>query len=250
MEVPSPLVRYSYPPFDDTETFHEIRAKDGRHVLPQMECIIDKGFFLDSDKNWVCYARNTLSVQCSYILQPWVESGPLFLHYRESDDAPFIHTSIQYLAMVPRAEVVGQGPQSVGLFHHSRNRGRISWLPLKIEPLSPKVVEGMQKESSMHLQAGPILDQGLFDLGRAVPTERTSHHFERMHLKDTTADNGKRRQQQRQTHLQIIVDMYADIRLDANDAPRWMKIAHRRSVNFIGRGRVAGMKSSTRKSSH
>ena len=230
----------SYPPFNETKVFCTLTTKEGRVILPHIECTIDRGFFKSSDDVWTMYARNTLSVECSYVLQPEERAERLFLARRGSGSSSVIRTKIWALALCPRLEVFDNGASSVGLYQQtrSRNRGKIEWLPVNKHVLLPSTGSDLARGPTSLPRLDPYAPHTLSDPGKTPPVARPStHSFNALYLKDAPT-NTQRRRQQRMRHFRIIVDLYADIRAKADDTAEWIKIAHRSSVMLSARGRI------------
>src|ERR1700761_6776568 len=132
------------PPFQDVETFHEIRDQDGLLVRPEIHCNILKGFFLSTDGTWTCYRRNYLSVSCSYSLTPLANSKCLFLLL------PDTRLQIQSIAMSLSADIVGTDGKSVTLVQHTpkRDKGPQTNIQfIKLRP-TPKETDSLERLSS------------------------------------------------------------------------------------------------------
>ena len=90
---------------------------------------------------------------------------------------------------------------------------------------------------------GPIMKPVAVKLSAKTSTQSqrqqliaAEHTFERVQFKQATMNNGKRRAQQQ--YHQLVVSLLADV--GEHDADRFVKVAERRSVGLVVRGRSPG----------
>ncbi|KAI7771401.1 hypothetical protein LZL87_010841 [Fusarium oxysporum] len=90
---------------------------------------------------------------------------------------------------------------------------------------------------------GPIMKPVVVKLSAKTSTQSqrqqliaAEHTFERVQFKQATMNNGKRRAQQQ--YHQLVVSLLADV--GEHDADRFVKVAERRSVRLVVRGRSPG----------
>jgi hypothetical protein len=234
LEQPAKLL-----PFEETQAFHPVVTENGTLVQPEIACRIDKGFCLSFDHVWTCYRRNYFSVSCSYFLGSRSEPEQLFLQHRKHGDHQFGREIIQSIAMTLSAEVCDYS-RTVDLTQHTakRDNGLVYAIPFVMLWPSSRQTNGKSVRPLLSLQGNVQMNPNLSDTKRLVYTDSTAHRFERIQFKTATANNGKRRAQQQ--FYNILVELYVDIRPNADSSPSWIKIAHRRSVKLVVRGRSPG----------
>ncbi|TEY74291.1 hypothetical protein BOTCAL_0074g00210 [Botryotinia calthae] len=202
----------------------------------EIEGTIDKGFFL-ADNEWTCYKRNYFSCICSYSLTPYYPG--VSMHFVRTGT---VHIYQVYgFAMCISAVVADNEGQSIDLVQYTPKPGK--WLEIeRLEKLrlSPK---GLQP--GLHKGLHPGDDSELADSSRTVYEQNygqvhglypVEHTFERIQFKQATANNGKRRAAQQ--YFNLVVELWADVGSQAPDG--YIKIAYRKSVNLIVRGRSPG----------
>jgi meiosis-specific transcription factor NDT80 len=245
-------------PFNPQDTLVDIVTGDGSTVRPEIICKIEKGFFFSQENSWTCYRRNYFSVSCSYALEPQTE-GILYLRKkndRHDNDAK----PIQALAMKLSASTDGTNSRLIDLVQHTPKRDKGPQLKVshtKLYPVSKsngvstatsysgstysyQTSNGpLSSAPSLPLQAHTTQSNEITEAIKAgitfPPPLATTHTFERIQFKSATANNGKRRAQQQYYHL--IVEMYADVRLDASHPEEWVKVAQKVSEQVVVRGR-------------
>ncbi|KAK7560170.1 hypothetical protein IWX47DRAFT_886696 [Phyllosticta citricarpa] len=229
------------PPFSAQETFHDI-ISDGQSITPQLDCKIEKGFFYSSDQTWTCYRRNYFAVQCSYTLNPHISNARLYLNRGSRQE------QIQALAVTLSAAVDGPTGKPIELVQHTPKRDKGPQNPIKMEKINPVPPGKTQSDphgyslnfshtaSSIAPPYLPLQQDGEQPYSPAGhSTSNYQHLFERIQFKSATANNGKRRAQQQYYHL--IVELYADVRRTADEAPDWVRVAQRVSAAVVVRGR-------------
>ncbi|KAK4498900.1 hypothetical protein PRZ48_009410 [Zasmidium cellare] len=252
-------------PWPNLEVHSDITC-EGQSVTPEIHAKVEKGFFLSTvDQKWTCYRRNYFSVQCSFELHPNINNGRMYLKKSNSSTSE----QIQAMGMRLSAAVDGSAGKGIELVQHTPKRDNGPKLKIevtKVAPsssardhttMSPSGVYGMPTFHATGHVPGPLLPMQAdtssassvaasqaaagYSYGGAatahlpLPGQNTSHTFERVQFKQATANNGKRRASQQYFHL--IVELYADIRKDANAEPVWVKVAHRVSEKIVVRGR-------------
>ncbi|KAI1491881.1 hypothetical protein F5X96DRAFT_441098 [Biscogniauxia mediterranea] len=210
-------------------------SSTGTPIKIDIQGTIDKGFFL-SDGEWTCYRRNYFSCICSYSLTPYYPNAPM--QYIPNGSS----TSYQVFgfAMSISAIVADSDSHSIELVQHTpkRDKGptaRPEKVRLTPKPPQPTQHLGMYGDhQSMAGSSRPIYESAY---GQAAQGSYASEHtFERIQFKQATANNGKRRAAQQYYHL--VVELYADV---GNQNPdHFIKIAQRRSLRMIVRGRSPG----------
>ncbi|GAB7357651.1 hypothetical protein MBLNU459_g0146t1 [Dothideomycetes sp. NU459] len=255
-------------PWPSHDVMHPMTC-DGREVMPTVFAKMEKGFFMcQSDSTWTCYRRNYFSVSCWFELSPYISNGKLYVNNRQvramgmrlaaAVDGP-AGKSIELVQHTPKRDQgpkaavkisrVSPSPPSIGrlpdhalnprgVYHvptptfNSAGTPPTPFLPLQHLPDSPspsRVASPSSKsESSTYSYASLPVSQ-------TPPSLATTHTFERVQFKAATANNGKRRATQQYFHL--IVELYADVRDEGADNPRWSKIACRYSDKVVVRGR-------------
>ena len=232
---------------------------------------MEKGFFMSpTDRSWTCYRRNYFSVACSFELHPHVANGRLFLRGHQVQamgmrlsaavDGPGGKV-IELVQYTPKRDVGDKSPveiQKVSPSPPAKDRQPeqsiapqgVYQLPLSTfhhagQPTSPLLplqsVVDASSQSSGSTASSPRLTSPDYPYGPISPSQvptpglNTQHTFERVQFKSATANNGKRRASQQYFHL--IVELYADIRLNGAGTPQWEKIAIRMSDKVVVRGR-------------
>jgi meiosis-specific transcription factor NDT80 len=247
------------PPFAPQEDFHEILC-NGHAVKPTIEANIEKGFFYSNDQCWTCYRRNYFSVQCSYALSPHLPSQTLFLNRSGSRG----QEQIQAMAMTISAAVDGATGKTIELIQHTAKRDKGPQTAIQMTKLTPTPPGGKFAQLADHSYSHGLASYGHSAASGTAPLpspylplqnakddsatqdqtgyanqERSpsahQHTFERIQFKSATANNGKRRAQQQYYHL--IVELYADVRIDSSKTAHWVKIAQRASSQVVVRGR-------------
>ncbi|KAF7917816.1 uncharacterized protein EAE97_011954 [Botrytis byssoidea] len=202
----------------------------------EIEAIIDKGFFL-ADNEWTCYRRNYFSCICSYSLTPYYPD--MSMHFVQTGT---VHTYQVYgFAMCISAVVADNDGQSIDLVQHAPKRDkrpekvRFDKVRLSPKKLQPGLHEGLHPggDSELADPSRTVYDQNYGQVHSLYPVK---HTFERIQFKQATANNGKRRAAQQYYHL--VVELWADVGSQAAD--RYIKIAYRKSVKLIVRGRSPG----------
>lgn len=214
------------PPFQDVESFWEIKRGDGPRIHPEIHCKIVKGFFF-ADGDWTCYRRNYFSVECSYSFSPRANPKELFLVRPDGESALASSEQIQSFAVCLSACVERTPERRVELMQHTPKRDKGPHLTpqrVRLLPISTDVAQGINLPS-------PI------EAGRSFPTG-TYHAFERIQFRNATANNGKRRAAQQ--YYTIVVELWADTRPEGNPDTTWVKVAQRYSVPLVIRGRSPG----------
>ncbi|KAH7355924.1 hypothetical protein BKA66DRAFT_474440 [Pyrenochaeta sp. MPI-SDFR-AT-0127] len=246
--------KWSSPQFQDLQTFHTITNGGGSIVLPAIQCVIPKGFFLSEDRVWTCYRRNYFAVRCSYSLLPTIDPRNLFLSSLDGHDELSGSKKIQSIALALSAMVDDQNAKTVGLYQHTpkRNQGpEIDLEPVILWPVSLPPSDDPSIEHSKHaittgshgddrtLLAQPVQqknwDLSTIETGQSKETLATVHNFERCQFKSATANNGKRRAQQQ--YYAVAVSLLVDIRSSSELPPRWVKVAQRCARGLVVRGR-------------
>ncbi|KAI1498728.1 hypothetical protein F5X99DRAFT_420402 [Biscogniauxia marginata] len=208
----------------------------GTPVKIDIQGTIDKGFFL-SDGEWTCYRRNYFSCICSYSLTPYYPNAAM--HYIPNGSS----TSYQVFgfAMSISAVVADSDSHSIELVQHTpkRDKGPTA-RPEKVR-LTPKPPQQTPHSLGLytdhHSMAGS--SRPIYEGGYGQNTQGSypgEHTFERIQFKQATANNGKRRAAQQYYHL--VVELYADV--GTQNPEQFIKIAQRRSVRMIVRGRSPG----------
>ncbi|KAF7189368.1 hypothetical protein HII31_09346 [Pseudocercospora fuligena] len=253
----------------------EVQAEmtcEGQSVTPEVHAKVEKGFFLSTvDQKWTCYRRNYFSVQCHFELHPNINNGRMHLKRNNNQ-----HTEqIQAMGMRLSAAVDGSTGKLIELIQHTPKRDNGPKTKIEIVKVPPTPSTGRNDHTvsphgiySVPIQAfhatgqvpGPFLpfqhsSDGSSTTATTQASSMTSHYgysaaagghmptpgqnpahtFERVQFKQATANNGKRRASQQYFHL--IVELYADVRKEQNDAPQWVKVAHRVSEKIVVRGR-------------
>ncbi|KAH7151376.1 hypothetical protein DER46DRAFT_638943 [Fusarium sp. MPI-SDFR-AT-0072] len=178
-------------------------------IDPCINAIIDKGFF-QSDGQWTCYRRNYFSVICSYSLFPQEPESHIQLALPGSPEPLRVHG----FAMTITAVVAGDIGQNIELVQHTPKRDK--------GPIMKPVVVKLSAKTSTQSQRQQLI--------------AAEHTFERVQFKQATMNNGKRRAQQQ--YHQLVVSLLADV--GEHDADRFVKVAERRSVRLVVRGRSPG----------
>ncbi|KAF3021450.1 hypothetical protein E8E14_008116 [Neopestalotiopsis sp. 37M] len=210
--------------------------------------MIDKGFFL-SDRAWTCYRRNYFSCTCSFSLYP---PNPHHLPVRFKPHASEAMYDVFKFAMTITAVVSENDAQTIDLVQATPKRDKgLTSSPERVE-LYPKESTLVSSSSKQPTQVDQIDDETSIEtvarestMPRLYPTE---HTFERIQFNQATANNGKRRADQQ--HYNIVVELHAYVgELGRGIADQWVRVAHRKSVNLIVRGRSPGHYRSERRDS-
>ncbi|CAI6339878.1 unnamed protein product [Periconia digitata] len=231
----------SSPPFNLQENYHDITC-EGLIVAPNIEVNIGKGFFLSSDRVWTCYRRNYFSVKVSYGLSPWTPKARLYLN--QGGRKPPMQ--IQSIAVSLNAGVDGAEGKRIDLIQNTPKRDKGPQFTMKKELLAPVPPGKNQEHSGYGLDefrsssqvAGPQLP--LQNILQYWPASRGSnsnyqHAFERIQFRSSTANNGKRRNQQQYYHL--IVELWANVQKPQDPEPWWVRVAGKSSHPIVVRGR-------------
>jgi meiosis-specific transcription factor NDT80 len=253
------------PPFREERTYHTIQYGHGNVVTPSISAKIEKGFFLSHDNSWTCYRRNYFSVNVSYTFKPWPNGagGVLYL-VNKGDKSASEAIQIQALALCLSATVDGANGKPIDLVQHTpkRDKGPQTIVQrTKLSPMPPPVQSNHRSSdhNSYHLNyplgghhrpphqhihlalqtaatdnCSTSPDGSSGGGSTTIPTSVT-HTFERIQFKSATANNGKRRAQQQYYHL--IVELWADVRTDSSQAPKWLKVSQTASDPVVVRGR-------------
>jgi meiosis-specific transcription factor NDT80 len=258
----SPRNQSESPPFEDQETLIGLKQEDGTPIAVNIDCRIEKGFFISSDNCWTCYRRNYFSVICSYALQPLPCGRPVYLVRNGKMGRA---EQVQAMAVCLSAVVDGTAGKAVELVQHTPKRDRGPQKAVEKTKIMPKLTPDARLPHELSpypmsfslanqhpqialpnfpLQQAPDFasnssDDGVSG-GSQFPGNNTSptaqgHTFERIQFKSATANNGKRRAQQQYYHL--IVELWADVRISPSAQPEWIKVAQRLSSQVVVRGR-------------
>jgi meiosis-specific transcription factor NDT80 len=231
------------PPLEPTTVHCQIISSNGQAIVAELNARIDKGFFL-ADQNWTCYRRNYFSVTCSFTLRPQRHTGPLYLLRSGPSGST---ESILSFAMTISAVVDGPAGKQIELVQHTPKRDKgPQGKPdrVKLQPSTAgSELHTVRTPMSHHTYAG------------FVKLETESHHyskpsvanFERIQFKSATQNNGRRRAAQQYYHL--IIELHAEGAPGPASAGGWVKVASRRSVPMVVRGRSPGHYQDDRRSS-
>jgi meiosis-specific transcription factor NDT80 len=246
------------PPFEDQQTFVQLKSEDGQPIKPNIICKIEKGFFMSNDNCWTCYRRNYFSVACRYTLSQHPYGRGVYLERSKSNR----YEQVQAMAMCLSAVVDGTAGKAVDLIQHTPKRDRgpqTTVQKTKIMPMTedrsnnPQDLSSYSIHQPFSMSHHPQIPHPNFPLQQAADTNNdhnddsssfpghstlphaSVHTFERIQFKSATANNGKRRAQQQYYHL--IVELWADVRSASNSKPDWVKVAQKLSSQVVVRGR-------------
>ena len=255
-------------PFPDFSEMQNVLC-EGQVVSFNLDCKVDKGFFLAEDRHWTCYRRNYFSVNASYQMSHVNPNAPLML----SRDGKL--EEIRAIGINITAAVDGPTGKGVDLIQHTPKRDAGPKTPVRAKKVLPTPLlleqphQGYGTLQSLSLNPPLPLMQLPFqtqvdvypddeEKKRAAAEKETSQsqsprtaqawegtagpqgqvttaNFERVQFKSATANNGKRRASQQFFHIKL--EVVVDIRKNANDLPQWVKVAERTSGKVVVRGR-------------
>ena len=258
--------------FPTLECAADIKCND-TILTPEIHAKVEKGLFLsEQDRKWTCYRRNYFSVQVSFELHCDINNAALYVKNRNKDEqvqAMGMRLSaavdgnggktIELIQHTPKRDAgpktkieitkVSPMPSSgrtatlspnhvyqvpLGTFHPT---GVVlgPYLPLQNTPEPGSNHSDNQPNGHQPVHAPMGMNYGGANPQMGTPNSATQYTFERIQFKQATANNGKRRASQQYFHL--LVELFADVRKDASDDPKWIKVAHRSSENIVVRGR-------------
>lgn len=257
--------------FPTLECAAEIKCNDTA-LTPEIHAKVEKGFFLsDADRKWTCYRRNYFSVNASFELHCSQHNALLYVKNRNKDE------QVQAMGMRLSAAVDGPAGKTIELIQHTPKRdngpktkidiikvaptpsGRADamapnsiyqlpmtsfhptgavlgpYLPFQNTPEPRSSSPESQQNGHQPCHASMGMQYGGANGQMGTPNSSTHYTFERIQFKQATANNGKRRASQQYFHL--VVELFADVRKEASEDPKWIKVAHRTSEKIVVRGR-------------
>ncbi|KAJ5804974.1 p53-like transcription factor DNA-binding, partial [Penicillium riverlandense] len=229
----------SAPPFEETCVLESIvadMAGTQHTITPEVHAKMGRGFF-PSEGKWTCYRRNYFAVTCSFTLQPWLSSIPLYLRKPDQTLEP-----IRGFAMSISAIVNGQYGETRDLVQHTPKRDKQSETRpgrVILQPAPPISLSAGTLANGSNSAFSQSMDCNSSFTNTAQPCQPpTQHIFQRIQFQKATANNGKRRAQQQTYNL--IVELQAEVYNPIDGKARWVQVARRQSHAMVVRGRSPG----------
>ncbi|KAI1101615.1 hypothetical protein F4804DRAFT_293249 [Jackrogersella minutella] len=172
---------------------------------------IDAHLFQSSGE-WTCYRQDSFNCACAFSLTPFYPIE--MMHYVPNGSSiPY-----QILGFAMSISAVVSGSESMELVQHKPKTGEVFQKP-ELVKLSPRSSTQLPDSASIYQVSYPM-----------------EHTFERIQLKQASSNNVKNLPAW--GYFYLIVELYADVGSQSPD--QWVKIAQRKSVRIMLRGRSSG----------
>ncbi|KAJ5105555.1 p53-like transcription factor DNA-binding [Penicillium alfredii] len=239
------------PPFEETSVLESIVAELGgaqQTIKPELLAKMGRGFF-PFEGRWTCYRRNYFSVNCSFLLHPFLSNVPLYIRMNDQSLERIFRFSMAISAIVN-----GQYGETRELVQHTPKRDKQSERKPErviLQPSPPASLTANSTGNGTHTGfslGSQSLDYNSSFAGAPQPCQPpTSHMFERIQFQKATANNGKRRAQQQ--CFNVVVELHAEIAGPVAGETQWVQVARRLSHPMVVRGRSPGHYKDSRRDS-